>query len=79
MPGDREPIKCFKTKDIAVKDAKNWVVRGRERPRPAGLPRRLAPPLVAPAHVLPETNASTGPVLTEYQTRPQERPKGEQP
>jgi hypothetical protein len=35
--------------------------------------------LVTPAHVLPETKASTVPVLAEYQTRPQARPKGEQP
>ncbi len=35
--------------------------------------------LVTPAHVLPEVKASTGTVLTEYQTWPRLRPKGEQP
>jgi hypothetical protein len=34
--------------------------------------------LVAPTHVLPETKTSTVPVLTEYQTGPQEWPQGEQ-
>jgi hypothetical protein len=43
MLGDRERLKLLKNKDLAVKDAKDWVVRGRERPRPAGLPRRLTP------------------------------------
>jgi hypothetical protein len=43
MLGDRGPLKLLKNKDLAVKDAKDWVVRGRERPRPAGLPRRLTP------------------------------------
>ena len=33
--------------------------------------------LVTPAQVLLETKGSTVPVLTEYQTRPQVRPKGE--
>jgi hypothetical protein len=35
--------------------------------------------LVTPAHVLPETKASTGTVLTKYRDWPQVRPKGEQP
>ena len=43
MPGGRELTKCLKTNDIAVKDGMDWVVRGWERPRPAGLSRRLTP------------------------------------
>jgi hypothetical protein len=43
MSGYSEVVKCFQNKDIAARDAENWVVRGRERPRPAGLPRRLTP------------------------------------
>ena len=34
--------------------------------------------LVAPAHVLAETDVRPVPVLTEYQTRPQVRPEGDQ-
>ena len=43
--------------------------------------RTIAPAaaaLVAPAHVLPETDVRTVPVLTENQTRPQVRPEGDQ-
>ena len=34
--------------------------------------------LVAPAHVSSETDVRLVPVLTEYQTRPQVRPEGDQ-
>lgn len=34
--------------------------------------------LVAPAHVLPETELSTNAVLTKYRDWPQRRPEGEQ-
>ena len=40
--------------------------------------RAAAAALVAPAHVLSETNVRTVPVLTEYQTRPQVRPEVDQ-
>ena len=79
MPGGRELTKRLETNDIAVKDAMDWVVRGWERPRPAGAAASADAALVAPTHALPETNASTGTVLTEYLTGPQVRPKGEQP
>jgi hypothetical protein len=58
---------------------KNWVVRGWERPHPSGVSATATAVLVAPTHVLPETNASTVPVLTKYKDWPQSWPKGEQP
>ncbi len=59
MRGDSEPMKCFKNNNIAVKDADNWVVRGRERPAHSGLPLTADAALVTPAHALPEAEAST--------------------
>ncbi len=76
MPGHCEPPKCLKSKDIAAKDAKNRVVRGLGATRPAGLPLAAKAALVAPAHVLPETRASTGTVQSEYRDWPQTRPEG---
>ena len=39
---------------------------------------RATAALVAPAHVSSETDVRLVPVLTEYQTRPQVRPEGDQ-
>jgi hypothetical protein len=55
-------------------EGKTWA--GATPPYRATAPAAAA--LVTPAHVLPKTKASTVPVLPEYQTRPQVRPKGEQ-
>ena len=54
---------------------KTWA--GATPPYRATAPAAAA--LVTPAHGLPETKPSTVPVLTEYQTRSQVRPKGEHP
>ena len=58
--------------------ANRWAVRGWERPGPSGLIAAADAALVAPTHILPETEAGTSPVLTEYRDWPQSRPKGEQ-
>jgi hypothetical protein len=79
MRRDRASLKCFLYNELPKRNAESWVVRGWERPRPSGLPRRLIAALVAPTHVLPETHASTRAVLSEYQDTPQSRPKGEHP
>ena len=53
---------------------KTWA--GATPPYRATAPAAAA--LVAPAHVLLETDVRTVPVLTECQTKPQVRPEGDQ-
>ena len=53
---------------------KTWA--GATPPYRATAPAAAA--LVAPAHVLPETGVRTVPVPTEYWTRSQARPEGDQ-
>ncbi len=67
MPEHCEPPKCLKSKDIAAKDAKNRVVRGRERPALPGCswrhrPRSSLPPTYyqRPEPVQERYRASTG-------------------
>ena len=53
--------------NIAKCEPKNWVVRGRERPRSFGTAAPARAVLVAPAHVPCEDQPSSERVLTRYE------------